>query len=156
MPYSETNNVPYHINQQCTIPYTPTIYHAIYTNDVSCHIHQRCTVPCTHPKPSGKPTSSHHGKPRIPNRRVKPTHGTVATNKLSGQTDLTAPWQLINRRGQTDLTAPWQSQYTKPSGKPDLTVVEIIYHRWMKSTSRHSGKLRIPNRRVNPTSRSWK
>ena len=98
MSYSETNNAPYHKNQLCTIPYTPMIYHAIYTNDVPCHIHQlctipktptmyhtlntndvpyhinqRCTVPCTHPKPSGKPTSRHPGKPRIPNRRVKPT-----------------------------------------------------------------------------------
>ena len=55
-------------------------------------------------------------KPRIPNRQVKPTsrhrgknseyqtvgsnrpHGNVATNKPSGQTDLTATWQLTNRR----------------------------------------------------------
>ena len=169
MPYSETNNVPYHINQLCTIPYTPMIYHAIYTNDVPCHIHQRCTVPCSHPKPSND--VPYHVP--ILNRRVnRPQvtvanpeyqtvglnrpHGTMATNKPSGQTDLTAPWQLINRRGQTDLTALWQSQYTKPSGKPDLTVVEIIYHRWVKPTSRHRGKLRIPNRRVNQTSRSWK
>ena len=111
MPYSETNNVPYHINQLCTIPYTPTIYHAIYTNDVPCHIHQRCTVPCTHPKPSND--VPYHVP--ILNRRVNRPHvtvanpeyqtvgsnrphGTVATNKPSGQTDLTAPWQLINRR----------------------------------------------------------
>ena len=152
MLYSKTNNVPYHINQLCTIPYTPTIYHAIYTNDVPCHIHQRCTIPCTHPKPSNDVL--YHVP--ILNRRVnRPQvtvanpeyqtvgsnrpHGTVTTNKPSGQTDLTAPWQLKNRRGQTDLTAPWQ-----------------LINRRVKPTSRHLGNLNILNRRVNPTSRSWK
>ena len=143
------------------------MYHTLNTNDVPYHINQRCTVPCTHPKPSNDvpyhvPILNRRvNRPHVTVATTKPSgsnrpHGTVATNKPSGQTDLTAPWQLINRQGQTDLTTPWQSQYTKPSGKPDLTVVEIIYHRWMKPTSRHRGKLRIPNRRVNPTSRSWK
>ena len=68
-----TNDVPYPKHQRCTIPYKPTMNHTLYTNDVPYHINQRCTVPCTHPKPSGKPTSRHHGKPRIPNRRVNPT-----------------------------------------------------------------------------------
>ena len=36
---SETNNVSYHINQPCTIPYAPTMYHTLYTNDISYHIH---------------------------------------------------------------------------------------------------------------------
>ena len=39
MSYSETNNVPYHKNQLCTIPYAPTMYHTLYTNDVAYHIH---------------------------------------------------------------------------------------------------------------------
>ena len=130
MSYSETNNVPYHINQLCTIPYTPTIYHAIYTNDVPCHIHQRCTVPCTHPKPSND--VPYHVP--ILNRRVNRPHVTVAnpeyqtvgSNRPHGTVATNKP------SGSNDLTAPWQSQYTKLLGQPDLTVVEIIYHRWMK------------------------
>ena len=75
MSYSEINNVPYHINQLCTIPYAPTMYHTLYTNKVSYYVpilnrrktrpdntvtsNQHRTIPCVHPKPSVNPTSRH-------------------------------------------------------------------------------------------------
>ena len=75
----------------------------------------------TKPSGSNRPhvtvVKTQNTKPSGSNR----PHGNVATNKPSGQTD-TATWQL-----------------NKPSGKPDLTVVELIYDRWIKPTSPHRG-----------------
>ena len=70
-----------------------------------------------------KPTSRHRGKnPEYQTVGSNRPHGNVATNKPSGQTDLTITWKL-----------------NKPLGKPDLMVVELIYDRWIKPTSRHGG-----------------
>ena len=139
--YSETNNVPYHKNQLCTIPYTPMMCHTLNTKEIPYHITNDVPyhVPILKPsvnqphgrgitynrwmKPTSrhrgknpeyqtvgvKPTSRHRGKnPEYQTVGVKPTshhrgknpeyqtigsnrpHGNVATNKPSGQTDLTA------------------------------------------------------------------
>ena len=114
--YSETNNVPYHKNQSCTIPYTPTMCHTLNTNEIPYHITNDVPyhVPILKPsvnRPHGrgitynrwmKPTSCHRGKNlEYQTVGVKPTsrHLVKTQNtKPSGQTNLTTTWQLINRR----------------------------------------------------------
>ena len=142
IPYSETNNVPYHIpiiNRGMPHLTTLNIDRRRGNNDNNIPSSKPdLTTPWQTNKPSGNPDITVVETIYITVGWNQP-HDTVATNKPSGKSNITTPWQLINLRVNPTsrpwkqyITVGWNQPYdtvatNKSSGNPDIMVVEIIY-----------------------------